>query len=64
MATTPLRADRPPDTAPPEAPAAWLDAPLDVGPDVIIELREQRHDTLRNFALLQALAGLLWLVYV
>lgn len=64
MTTTRLRAERPPDMAPPEAPAARLDAPLDVGPDVVIELREQRHDTLRNFALLQALAGLLWLVYV
>lgn len=36
----------------------------DVDFDVAVEIREQRHDTLRDFSLLQAIIGLLWLVYV
>lgn len=36
----------------------------DVDLDVAVEIGEQRRDTLRDFGLLQALIGLLWLVYV
>jgi len=59
MEPTPLRTDSPVSDTP-RATAA----PPSVDHDVVVELREQRHDTLRNFALLQALAGLLWLVFV
>jgi signal transduction histidine kinase/CheY-like chemotaxis protein len=39
-------------------------ASLDLGNDLLIEIQEQRRDSLRNFAILQIIMGLLWLVFI